>query len=412
MTHKPGYRWALTLLRWGLCAVAVWYLYTKVNWHDHIELKDGSKPVLLRESGGAFEVRDASGAVRTVTRDQVKVDPDTGVPDIEYGIARVVRQVDVSQALLAILIFLPVPFLSSQRLIWMLRIQDVPISLWQSIKLTFAGNFFNFALPGTTGGDLIKAYYITRFTHHKTEAVTTVFLDRVVGLLGLMMLATATFVFSRQKIEWNPRMYAGLTSGLLLVWGGLAVGCLIVFSARLRKLFGLSALVSRLPAGQQLLRVGRATVAMRRHKTLLVLSLLITILLQLLVVVSAYVMSLALDMKGGWLLYFICVPIGFLIAAIPISPPQALGVMEYFYIKFFTPNELNTVSQAFAFALAVRLIQLVWALPGVLVLLLGIRLPKHAELERFEEEDEESEAAPPSVPPRPAAPARATSPTS
>jgi uncharacterized membrane protein YbhN (UPF0104 family) len=89
----------------------------------------------------------------------------------------------------AVLIFVPVVALQIWRLIIMLQVQGVPLSYWTSTKLTFAGNFFNFALPGTTGGDLIKAYYLTLYTPLKTEAVTTVFLDRAIGLLGLVILA-------------------------------------------------------------------------------------------------------------------------------------------------------------------------------------------------------------------------------
>ena len=116
------------------------------------------------------------------------------------------------------------------RLVCMLGVQQVKLSLWNAIKLTFAGNFFNFALPGTTGGDLIKAYYITRFTHRKTEAVATVFLDRAVGLLGLVLLAGVMIVFTR-----DPSQFAELgwsMAGICLI---LAIGAIVVFSSRIRR---------------------------------------------------------------------------------------------------------------------------------------------------------------------------------
>ena len=75
---------------------------------------------------------------------------------------------------------------------------------------------------------------------------------------------------------------------------------------------------------------------------------------------------------------------GFPIAAIPINPPRGVGVMESAYILFFATAGYATNQQAFAFALAVRLIALVWALPGVLVPLLGAHLPSKAELAEME----------------------------
>ena len=137
----------------------------------------------------------------------------------------------------------------------------------------------------------------------------------------------------------------------------------------------------------QILRIGRATVAMRERKRYVLAALANTVVLQFFVVLAAYTMSQALRMQGDFTLYFICVPIGFLIAAVPISPPQAFGVMEWAYVQFFTQGALNPVSAAVAFALANRLTQLFWALPGgggVLVPLLGAHMPSKAELEALQ----------------------------
>jgi uncharacterized membrane protein YbhN (UPF0104 family) len=381
MKQPSPLRWALPVLRYGLCAAAIVYLYFKIPWRDHVRLIEGATVLLVGESEAGYRVRHADGREETVAADKLVRIGEGGPPAVEYGIASVARRLGGGYALAAVLLFLPVPFMAAQRLVWMLAIQEVPLTFWRSVQFTFAGNFFNFALPGTTGGDLIKAYYIAQLTHRKTEAVTTIFLDRVIGLMGLMILASVMFLFSRTAVPWDPKLYASIATGLGVVWGGLVAGSLVVFSGRLRRAFGLPALAARLPAGEQLLRVGRATVAMRQRIPLVLLCLANTVALQLLVVISAYVMSLALSMAGGFVLFFICVPIGFLIAAIPISPPQAFGVMEVAYIQFFASGGLNTSSQAFAFALAVRVIQLIWALPGVLVPLLGAHLPRKEELE-------------------------------
>lgn len=407
MKH-PAVRWLLPLLRYGLCAVAIIYLYFNVSWYDYVVLDDADRTRLrlVEQQVDSFVVL-RNGETETLPASQVHFVGDPPLADVRYGVGSVVTQVNVPRALLAILIFLPVPFMSSVRLVWMLGIQGVRLRLWNSTKLTFAGNFFNFALPGTTGGDLIKAYYVAHYTQHKTEAVTTIFLDRVVGLLGLMFLATAMFIYAWDRIEWDVKYRNSLAAMLALVWGGLAAGSIFVFSRRLRHLIRLPDLAARMPAGEHLLRIGRATVAMRYNASLLASSLLITVGLQLLVVISAYVMAGALGMRGSFELYFICVPIGFLIAAVPIAPPQAFGVMEAAYVMFFTQGGLNSAAAAVTFALANRLIQLVWALPGVLVPLLGAHLPSQAELAELERaaeeavEEERPDGAPPEEPPAP-----------
>jgi uncharacterized protein (TIRG00374 family) len=378
-------RWLLPVLRYGLCAVAIVYLVRIVPWYDHLRLDgpQGPKVRLIENRGDTFVI-ERDGHRQTVAAAEVhhvRVGQQD-VPELELGIPTVVRRANGAWALWAIVIFAPVVALQCCRLVAMLAVQGVRISLWTSTKLSFVGNFFNFALPGTTGGDLIKAYYLTHYTPLKTEAVTTVFLDRAIGLLGLVLLAGASILLTRK-----PEQFRELITTLAIVCGVLAVGSLVVFSSRMRAWLRLSALAARLPMGAQILRVGRATVAMRHHKLLVLLSLAMTVVLQATVMLGAVIMAAALHMEGEPSYYFIYVSIGFLIAAIPISPPQAFGVMEAFYVQFFTQGGLrNDPSQAVALALAMRLIQLVWALPGILVPLLGAHLPPKVELQTLEAE--------------------------
>jgi glycosyltransferase 2 family protein len=387
--QKKRFGWLFALLRYGLLAVAVVYLYFNVKWYDYVTLSDAAHTRVrvidqtYSPSGqrtGLVVLRD--GQATPIGLDGVQCIKDTHIPAIQFGIRSVVQQMKVGYALLALLMFGPAWLLMSQRLVCMLAVQDVRLRYWSAVKLTYVGNFFNFALPGTTGGDLLKAYYLTAYTHRKTEAVTAVFLDRIMGLLGNILIASTMIL-----IKWN-------VVGASLGWAALlpgAVGALLVlaaiaiFNPRIRAVLHLRQIVDRLPASGQLLRVGRAVVAMGNHKRHVAVALLLTLALQGLCYVSAFVGSRALGMDGSLLHYLIFIPIGFLIAAIPITP-QGFGVMEGAFILFFTGGGLtNSDSQAFALALALRLTQLLWALPGGLVPLLGAHVPRAAELEAFEE---------------------------
>ncbi len=381
-------RWLMPLLRYGLCVAAIVFLATRVTLHDRVRLGEAHGPLVRlveeRPEGVVIE-RDGRREVLPWSAVYHVAVEGTRLPDIEHGILGVVRQLDVGLALVSVAIFAPVWFIQAYRLVLMVAVQGVRLSYWNAVKLTFAGNFFNFALPGTTGGDLVKAYYITHYTHLKTEVVTTVFLDRAIGLLGLVFIAIVGIV-----VTWNPRAYGALTLVLLLLLAGLGLGTVIVFSRRIRHALRLPDLAAQLPGGQHLLRIGRATIALRAHPAKVALAMLSTLVLQSIAILSAAVMAWAVHMRsgGGWFddlaYFFIYVSVGFLIAAIPITPPQAIGVMEAAYVKFFATGGLNTASQAVALALAVRLIQLVWAVPGVLVPLLGAHLPSKDELARLE----------------------------
>ncbi len=56
--------------------------------------------------------------------------------------------------------------------------------------LGFIGNVFNLVIPGAVGGDLIKAAYLVRMHIKKTQAIASMVIDRIVGLLGLFILAS------------------------------------------------------------------------------------------------------------------------------------------------------------------------------------------------------------------------------
>jgi hypothetical protein len=74
--------------------------------------------------------------------------------------------------------------------------------------------------------------------------------------------------------------------------------------------------------------------------------------------------------------------------------------MEAAYIQFFALGRLhNDPSQAVALAVALRLIQLVWALPGILVPLLGAHLPRKDELASLEAQRPDQTQLPPTAGP-------------
>jgi uncharacterized membrane protein YbhN (UPF0104 family) len=65
------------------------------------------------------------------------------------------------------------------------------VTLRRALRLQLIGFFFNTAIPGAVGGDIVKAVYVIRDqdTGGKTAAMLTVLLDRVIGLAGLFLIA-------------------------------------------------------------------------------------------------------------------------------------------------------------------------------------------------------------------------------
>ena len=275
----------------------------------------------------------------------------------------------------AFVIFLPVGIIQSLRFVWMLKAQDITISYWESLKLCYTGNFFNLFVPaGSVGGDVVKAYYVAQHTTRKTEAITAVFLDRVVGLASFMLFA---IVGCGLKLE-DPRTRT-VAIWLLVMAGVGVVGAGVLFSRRLRSRFRLDALMHRLPLTEQLRRVAAATLRMREHLPVAAGALVATFVLQAFVLSSFAVVAVGLGMKSDPVAYFVYLAIALIVAAIPISP-GGLGTMEAAMTFFLADGRYGSDAQVVLLAAAMRVIQLAWALPGFGAFLAGACRPDPEKL--------------------------------
>jgi uncharacterized protein (TIRG00374 family) len=69
----------------------------------------------------------------------------------------------------------------------LVRAQDLPFTIPDALRLGFIGFFFNAVMPGSVGGDIIKAAFLAKEKKdRKTIAVSTVIMDRAIALWALV----------------------------------------------------------------------------------------------------------------------------------------------------------------------------------------------------------------------------------
>lgn len=103
--------------------------------------------------------------------------------------------------------------------------QGLKLSFKKLISLSMIGAFFNTFMPGSVGGDLIKAWYVAgQEPERRTKAIFTVLLDRVLGLAVIILYAAITLLFYTEWLENNVQ----LKVIAMILWGFTA--CTIVFS--------------------------------------------------------------------------------------------------------------------------------------------------------------------------------------
>jgi uncharacterized protein (TIRG00374 family) len=371
MTSQTKHR-LVNAVRIVVCVAGLFYIGWQITWHDYV--RDRSEPVkgrtaprfrLIAEYPDHVVVAKPDGSHRDIPRSQL------GPNDIERGLPSMLHYMSGWLTVLAAVLFIPVLMICSFRFVVVMATQGVRLSVWEAIKITYAGAFLNFAMPGSTGGDLYRAYCVTRHTHRKTEAATAVFIDRVIGLSSLMILGGAMSVVGwawRLNIGWAARIIGGILVAMV-------IGAALFFSHTFRRLIRYEKILQRLPLSHQFQRVDQAFFVLSRQKRKVGVAVVLTVVLQLFAIASFIIVAMALGMRTDSLPpYLVYLPLGIVVRAIPISI-QGAGPMDWCFQRFFVDAGLGTPQQVQVLAVAVRLLDLLWAIPGVLVLITGRELP-------------------------------------
>jgi hypothetical protein len=302
-------------------------------------------------------------------------------PLVDRGVNTMLAQADKRYLWLAICIFPVVFVLTAFRWQRLLKAIEVQLPFRRIFALNMVGCFYNSFMPGSTGGDVLKAWYIAKQTHHRTRAVMSVIIDRIIGLLALVMLGGAMASF--QWATAVDRDDAATRKCMQVALGSIAIivvvvsGLALFYVPLLRRYSGLDFFLRRLPMQTQ---VGKAIETMelyRRRPGLILAALAITFPVHGTVVVSAMLCGMAFHLPLEWWYYFVAVPVIVLSGSIPISP-QGAGVMEFFAIVL-TRSRGVTIGEAFALTMCIRLVQILWNLTGGFFVMFG---GYHAPTER------------------------------
>ena len=100
--------------------------------------------------------------------------------------------------------------MGSYRWLLLLRALKYNIGWLHAFKLQLTGFFFNTVMPGAVGGDLVKVMYVIRDNKElgKTPALMSVFIDRLLGMLGLFLIGTFTALFNVKLLLSDPTLQA------------------------------------------------------------------------------------------------------------------------------------------------------------------------------------------------------------
>jgi uncharacterized protein (TIRG00374 family) len=216
----------------------------------------------------------------------------------------------------------------------LVRAQDLPFTVTGSIRLGMIGIFWNAFLPGSVGGDIIKATFLAREQSRRTVAVATVIMDRVLALWGLCW-----FVALLGGVFWACGLLEGSAVGPAKVIVVSAAG-IVVVSLAVWLLLGLlpqqraerfAERLGRIPkVGHSAAEFWRAVWMYRCRQKAVAFTLLVTWIGQAGFVLTFYCCARVLfdrDDVPTLAQHFLLVPIGLVIMATPLFPGGA-GIAE------------------------------------------------------------------------------------
>ncbi len=250
-----------------------------------------------------------------------------------------------------------------------LSAQGFELPLRRIVHISLIAHFFNALLLGTVGGDVAKAYYAARETHHKkAEAVLTVFADRVIGLWA-MLLFGGIMVLPNLDLLRQP----GLRTVVALLLAMLAGASLFVFLAFRggvsRAWSGARLWLERLPRGDWIKRLLDSCRVFGKTPWFVTRTLTLSMALNVLMVLQFVVLARGLGLQVSASALALIVPLVICVAALPISP-SGLGVRENLFVHLLAAQAVGVpATPALSLSLLAYAASLAWSVLGGLAYL-------------------------------------------
>jgi glycosyltransferase 2 family protein len=229
------------------------------------------------------------------------------------------------------------------------------------MRIFFVSTFVGTFLPASIGGDAVRAYGLSKEGVGGVDAVASVLMDRLLGIVSILIVAIAGAILARHLIDIRA-----LFPALALLTVACAAALAIVFSPRAAT--AVASVLALLPRGRE--TGTRLVTAIQRYATLhlaMTNVLLCSIAVQVLRVLQTYCLGLALGLAVPLGVYFALVPLILLIVLMPITI-NGIGTTQAGFVWLFGRAG---VASAPAFALSVLFlgIAVVGNLPGALLYL-------------------------------------------
>lgn len=225
---------------------------------------------------------------------------------------------------------------------------DIGITYPEVLSLTIIGYFFNNFLPTSIGGDVVKAYYLSKKTKTGTESFALIFIDRAIGLFTLIFMALTALFFVKADIidkSFKNIIYSIAAVSVLIM--------IFMVNRNFAKKFSFLLAFVR-PVKEKLILVYEAANKFRHRKLLMLKSLAISVLSQLVYFMGIGLAAASIGLRIPIMDILLRMPIISVMSLLPSI--NGLGVREGATVVLFG----GLVGKANAFALTVLMLAMLF----------------------------------------------------
>jgi len=242
-----------------------------------------------------------------------------------------IRNIDPVLFILAIIFF--ILYLCVWAFRWQLFLVDTGLDIpyLDTLRKLLIGLTASLFLPSAIGADVGRAYDMARDRVEKVKILSTVMMDRLVGLIaviGMAIVATAIVGYQYLTIDIFIAI-VGVAFMLLIGW---MIFFNILFMRRFRTLFESLPIVNRFSG--KIRDIYLSLYYLQQNRNLFIKSIIVSIITVALEILSAMTLSYAIGNDTNPVFFFLFLPIIWVILIIPIAI-GGLGLREAVFIFFF-----------------------------------------------------------------------------
>jgi hypothetical protein len=224
-----------------------------------------------------------------------------------YALMAVLSKSHGGDIFIALLLQLASTYLAAYRWRAISKLLVFNESLSFYVKSYFKGSFFNQVLPSSIGGDAVRVLDLTARGYENKEAFYGVFVDRVVGLVGLLVLNLLSSIFFFGTFQ---RDFSTLI--IFISFSGIIGFALLFFLNKIAFLQNYKFL-------NLFHRLANRLNALYADKKVLVKHIFISVAVHLLTVMAIFAIALSIDVKLDFQIFLIAIPPVFLLMIVPLS---------------------------------------------------------------------------------------------